>query len=40
MKALILAAGRGEKFHPFSYYRPKPLFPIANRPLMEYTLRE
>lgn len=38
MKALILTAGRGRKFHPFSYYRPKPLFPIANRPLIEYTI--
>jgi len=39
MKALILAAGKGDRFHPFSYYRPKPLFPIANRPLIEYTVR-
>ena len=38
MKGVILAAGKGEKFMPFSYYRPKPMFPVANRPLLEYTI--
>lgn len=40
MKALILAAGPGRKFFPFSYFRPKPMFPICNRPLLEYTVKE
>lgn len=38
MKALILAAGTGERFYPFNIYRPKPMFPICNRPLLEWTL--
>jgi len=38
MKALILAAGPGERFFPFNVYRPKPMFHICNRPLLEWTL--
>ncbi len=38
MKALILAAGKGERFYPFNHYRPKPMFPICNRPLIEWTV--
>lgn len=38
MKALILAAGQGERFFPFNVYRPKPMFHICNRPLLEWTL--
>jgi NDP-sugar pyrophosphorylase family protein len=38
MKALILAAGKGERFFPFNVYRPKPMFPICNRPLIEWTI--
>ena len=34
MKALLLAAGRGERFYPFDTYRAKPMFPVANRPLL------
>ena len=36
MKAIILAAGKGDRFYPFSHYRPKPMFPICNRPLLEW----
>ena len=38
MKALILAAGKGERFFPFNVFRPKPMFPICNRPLLAWTL--
>ena len=38
MKALILAAGKGERFFPFNVFRPKPMFPICNRPLMAWTI--
>ena len=35
MKALILAAGLGTRLKPYSEYTPKPLFTIANRPLLD-----
>ena len=38
MRAIILAAGKGERFYPFNHYRPKPMFPICNRPLLEWTV--
>ena len=38
MKAIILAAGKGDRFYPFNHYRPKPMFPICNRPLLEWVL--
>ena len=38
MKALILAAGKGERFYPFNAFRPKPMFPICNRPLLEWLI--
>ena len=38
MKALILAAGKGERFFPFNVFRPKPMFPICNRPLLAWTV--
>jgi len=36
MKAVVLAAGKGDRFFPFNVYRPKPMFPICNRPLLEW----
>ena len=38
MKALVLAGGFGTRLRPLSCSRPKMLFPIANRPLIDYTL--
>lgn len=34
MKAMILAAGFGTRLQPYSLQRPKPLFPVLDRPLV------
>ncbi len=38
MQAIILASGRGTRFHPLTDTIPKPLLPLANRPILEYLL--
>jgi NDP-sugar pyrophosphorylase family protein len=38
LKAIILASGRGSRFHPLTTLLPKPLLPVANRPLLEYLI--
>lgn len=38
MKALILAGGFGTRLRPLSCTRPKTLFPIVNKPLLQWTL--
>ena len=39
MKALILAAGFGTRLLPYTEYLPKPLFSLANRPLLDIHIR-
>jgi len=38
MKAVILAAGEGQRLEPLTNRRPKPMVPIANQPLLEYVV--
>ncbi len=38
MKAVILTAGEGKRLEPLTEVRPKPMIPIANRPLLEYVV--
>ncbi|HEU4327921.1 MAG TPA: NDP-sugar synthase [Roseiflexaceae bacterium] len=39
MKALVLAAGAGTRLRPLTDTCPKPMLPVAGRPLLEHTLR-
>jgi glucose-1-phosphate thymidylyltransferase len=38
MKVLILAAGYATRLYPLTLTRPKPLLPVAGRPMIEYVL--
>lgn len=38
MQAILLAGGYGTRLRPLTYTRPKPLLPVAGRPMMEWML--
>lgn len=40
MQAIILAGGKGKRFHPYSLVLPKPLIPIKDKPIMEIIIRQ
>jgi len=40
VRAVILAAGEGTRMRPLTENRPKVMMPIANKPLLEYIVRE
>lgn len=39
MKAIIMAGGKGTRLRPLTCKLPKPMVPIATRPMMEYIIR-
>lgn len=38
MKGMILAAGEGKRLQPLTHYLPKPMLPLAGRPLLEHII--
>lgn len=39
MKAMVLAAGQGTRLSPLTDQMPKPMIPVAGRPILEHNLR-
>jgi mannose-1-phosphate guanylyltransferase / phosphomannomutase len=39
LKAVVMAGGEGTRLRPMTANQPKPLLPVANRPIMEHVLR-
>lgn len=40
MRAMVLAAGKGTRLKPFTDTLPKPMMPVAGRPLLEYIIAQ
>src|SRR5436190_12626164 len=38
MRAVVMAGGEGSRLRPLTSQRPKPLVPVAGRPIMEHIL--
>jgi mannose-1-phosphate guanylyltransferase len=38
MKAVILAGGLGTRMQPYTFFMPKPMLPIADKPLLEHII--
>lgn len=38
MKAVILAGGLGTRMQPYTFFIPKPMLPIADKPLLEHAI--
>lgn len=36
MKAIILAGGLGTRLQPYTFFTPKPMLPLGNKPLLEH----
>src|ERR1035437_6497839 len=39
MRAMVLAAGVGQRLRPLTHGRPKPMLPLGGKPLLEHNLR-
>ena len=38
MKAMVMAAGLGTRLRPLTDFLPKPMMPVANRPVLHHLL--
>src|SRR5690348_11597989 len=39
VRAMVMAAGAGTRLRPLTNDVPKPMVPVANRPVLEYTIQ-
>ena len=38
MKAVIMAGGEGKRLRPITCTMPKPMVPVLNKPIVDYTM--